>query len=280
MKLKMMALAVMAAFSAPFRLGAVAVTVTKEEHAKLPKDVQALYVAKGDGFALDGIEIEDTKGLKTALEKEREAARTSAKALKELQAQWEGLDPKQIKDMLEKMGSDTEAQLIKAGKIDEVVAMRTAKANEAHARALKKAEEAIAAANARADKFAGQVLDNHVRAAATKAGLHANAVEDALFRARTIFKLDAEGNAVQLDAEGKPVMGKDTKSPFSPAEWLDGMRETAPHWFPSNNSGSGASSNKGSKGATIKRADFDKLDPVTRAAKAKEAGKGELTIVD
>jgi hypothetical protein len=61
-----------------------------------------------------------------------------------------------------------------------------------------------------------------------------------------MFTLDENGNAVQRDADGNVVIGKDGKTPFSPSEWLESMRESAPHWFPAGASGSG--SNNGSKG--------------------------------
>src|SRR4051812_38434222 len=124
MRLKSMYTAVAAAFGAyaarrGFALGAVALEVTKEEHAKLPKDVQALYAEKDGKLRLDGVEIEDTSGLKSALDKEREARKLADKALKDLTKKFEGLDADELRKLLEKLGGDEEAQLIKAGKIDE-----------------------------------------------------------------------------------------------------------------------------------------------------------------
>jgi len=47
------------------------------------------------------------------------------------------------------------------------------------------------------------------------------------------------------------VLGKDGKTPFSPAEWIESMTEIAPHWFPASSSGGGAS---GSGSGTSKAA--------------------------
>ena len=99
-----------------------------------------------------------------------------------------------------------------------------------------------------------------------------HAVEDALFRARTLFTLDGDGNAVQVK-DGQVVIGKDSKTPYSPAEWLEGMKESAPHWFPAGGSGGGAPGGKGPGGSgakTMKRADFDSLNPLEKATKIKE----------
>jgi hypothetical protein len=59
-----------------------------------------------------------------------------------------------------------------------------------------------------------------------------------------MFTLDENGNAVQLDGDSQVVIGKDGKTPFNPAEWLDSMRESAPHWFPAGASGSGSGNDK------------------------------------
>jgi len=109
--------------------------------------------------------------------------------------------------------------------------------------------EALAVAETERKKAAayqGRVLDDAIRSAAAKAGLHQHAIDDALFRGRAMFTLDDNGQAVQLDSEGSPVIGKDGKTPFNPNEWLESMREQAPHWFPAGASGSG--SGNGSKG--------------------------------
>lgn len=277
--LKKLAVVVACAFAAyrqerGLAMPALALALDKAEWAKLAKDVQAMYVEKDGKYALDLPEgVEEVKGLKSALEKERAAAKTSGDLLKETLKRFEGIDPEEVRKILDKLGSDEERQLMKDGKIDEVVARRMQRVTAAHEKAIKAAAEQTAAAAARADKFASQVLDNHVRQAATKAGLHPNAVDDALFRARTIFKLDENGEARQLDTDGKPVLGKNGKDPYAPTEWLEGMKETAPHWFPAGGSGGGATGgNKtGAGGAkSIKRAEFDGLNPADKSTKMKE----------
>lgn len=260
-------------------LGALAPTLDKDAWAKLAKEVQALYVEKDGKYHLD-VEggIDDKAELKSALDKERKAAREAERLLKEFQKKFEGIDADEVKKLLEKLGGDEEAMLIKAGKIDEVIARRTEKLVKAHEKALKDATDKTIAEKARADKFSQRVLDNHIRAAATKAGLHANAVEDALFRARTMFSLNEEGEAVQLDKDGHVVSGKDGRSPYSPTEWLEGMKETAPHWFPAGGTGGGAPGGKGgAAGKTMKRADFEALDPV---AKHKAVMVDKVTVVN
>lgn len=284
MKLGTMFMAVAAALASRGRrfglgVGAVELEIDKAAWAKLPKDVQALYVEKDGKYKLDGVEQEDVSGLKSALGKERDERKAAERKLKETLDRFEGIDPEEVKRILAKLGDDEETTLIKAGKLDEVVSRRMTKAQQAHVKEIEKMQGAVAAAEGRTAKFSQRVLDNHIRAAATKSGLHANAVEDALFRARTIFVLDDEGNAIQLDSDKKPVMGKDGKSPFSPGEWLDGMKESAPHWFPNGNSGGGSQGGGKGNGATktMKRSEFDALDP---AARHKAMSVDKVTVVD
>lgn len=281
MKMKLMAAAISAALGGfmaqrGLAVGALAVSITKEEHTKLPKDAQGFYVERDGKFVLDLPEgVEDVSKVKGALDKERTAREKAEREAKELAKRFEGIDPEEVKRILDQMGTDEERKLMKDGKVDEVVARRMKKATEAHEKALKAAEDKVKLAEARAQKFSTQVLDNHVRSAAIKAGMHSNAVEDALFRARTMFTLDEEGNPVQRDSDGKVVMGKDSKTPYAPAEWLEGMKETAPHWFPAGSGGGGGKGDGGASGGgkTMKRSAFEALDPAAKQATMKEGTK-------
>jgi hypothetical protein len=227
-------------------------------------------VTKHPGFAAalsKAIEAEVT-GLKT---KNGELI-ASQKQLKEQLAKFEGIDPEAVRAIMKRFADDEEAGLLKAGKLDEVIEKRTGKMRESFEKQLKDATSALEAANKRAQAFQGRVLDDAVRAAATKAGLHQHAIDDALFRARSMFSLDEHGQAVQVGEDGKPVLGKDGKSPFTPLEWLEGMKDKAPHWFPASASGGGAGgSGKTSDGKkTMTRAAFQALDPAAQAKAAQE----------
>ncbi len=225
---------------------------------------------------LSKVEVEDVTGLKNTVK----ATRTEAEAAKRLADQriaealkpFEGIDPVKVHEMMAKLGNDEEATLIAAGKLDEVISRRMKKLTDAQQKLVDEAAERESGALEVASTFMERVLDNHVRAAAAKAGLHPSAIEDALLRARAIFSLNDEGEAVQLsDDDGEtPVLGKDGKTPFSPAEWLEGMKETAPHWFPASASGGGASGGGRKPGAV----DLSNLSPTARLTAARAAKGG------
>jgi hypothetical protein len=191
---------------------------------------------------------------------------------------FEGIDPVKTREMIARFENDAEAKLIAEGKMSEVIEKRTERLRADYEKKLSDASALAQAQAERAKAFQGRVLDDALRAAAAKAGLHQYAVDDALLRGRSMFSLDANGDAVQLGPDGQPVLGKDGKTIFSPIEWLDGMKETAPHWFPATASGGGAQGGRGAGngGKTLNRAAFDQLSP----AKQMEAIKGGVTISD
>jgi hypothetical protein len=178
-------------------------------------------------------------------------------------AAYSGIDPESAKSLLEKMDHDEDLKLFAEGKKAVVIDKYTERMRTAHTTELETERLQTAAEKQRADAYRGAVLDNHIRSVTSD--LHKGAVEDALLLARQIFSLDAKGNAVKLDAEGRPELGKDGKTPFSPAEWMEMQRELKPHWFPASTSGSGSTGAQGSgsgTGKTMKRGDFNALTPL------------------
>jgi len=102
----------------------------------------------------------------------------------------------------------------------------------------------------RDEQLARLVVDGAIRAAAAKAALVPAAIEDALGRGRGVFVLDEEGAPVARDAEGRTVTGADGESPLTPAEWLDTMKDAAPHWWPpSSGAGAPGAGARGGEGA-------------------------------
>jgi hypothetical protein len=254
----------------------MALALKVEKLDTLPEAVRGLYKANAaGGFDLEVDGLEDTTGLKTALEKEREANKKAKKlsedAIAAALAPFQGIDPVKTKALLAKFDNEEEATLIAAGKIDEVMTKRMAKRETELQKQVDAANQGKTVAEGVAGKFKTRVLDNHIRAAAGKSGLHPFAVEDALLRARSIFSLNDDGDAIQLGTDGQPVLGKDGKTPFKPEEWLESMKESAPHWFPAGNVGGGAGGGAGGGNAkTMKRATFDALATSAKAKAARE----------
>jgi hypothetical protein len=177
-------------------------------------------------------------------------------------ASFNGLDPERAKTLLEQMDHDEDLKLFADGKKAVVIDKYTERMRTSHTGELEAERALTAAERQRAENYRGAVLDNHIRS--VTGDLHKGAVDDALLHARSIFTLDAKGNAVKLDANGNPELGKDGKTPYSPAEWMEMQRELKPHWFPASTSGSGSTGAQGTgsgTGKTMKRGEFNALTP-------------------
>lgn len=257
-------------------LGVLALTVDKLD--AVPEPQRALYVERDGKFHLDVSGYEDPAGVKTALNAERKARADADKKAKALEELYAGIDPVKYRETIAKFQDNEEAALIAAGKIDEVINRRTEKLRKEFEKQIKEAKDGQSGAIKSRDKYRDKVLGDSVRAAATKAGMHGSAVDDAILRAKGIFTVDDDGVAIQLDSAGEPVLGKDGKTNFTVAEWMEGMKETAPHWFPAANNGSGANGNKKpGDGKTMSRKQYDAL-PTADQRKFVTVEKG--TVVD
>lgn len=242
---------------------------------------QSFYAKAEDGkFYLDVDKY--TTGLRSALEKERTARKDFEKKAKRAD-EFEGLDPTEVRSLIDKVNGDERMRLIKDGKFEEAMNLhaekQTEKMRKEYERQLKAVQDAAAQAEQKAQRYTQRALDSALREAAASVGMHPYAVEDALMRGRSMFSIDDEGNAVQLDQDGGVVKGKNGKTPFTPAEWLESMREVAPHWFPASGTGSGSQqgNSRGSvRGKVIKRSAFDQMGPAERVATIKEG----ITVID
>lgn len=235
---------------------------------------------------VDAAVAEATKGLATNKEQILAEKKELQQKLEGLTKQWDGLDPEVVKNLVNRMNNDEETKLIAEGKIDEVVERRVA--------ALRKdLETQLAAAQEKLDEMSGTneglsskvknlVIDGMVRQAGSELNLLPSAVEDAIYRAKGQFELDEHDHPIARDDKGALLIGKDGKSPLSPKEWLENMKEKAPHWFPTP-SGAGAGGGPGNAGGgqfTLTRSQA--RDPAAyRNAKAAAEKAGQpLQIVD
>jgi hypothetical protein len=264
--------------------------VDKAAHDKLPDDQKKLYVEGEKGkFRLD-VELpehdDDGKAAKAALEQERTARKGVERQMKQLKEQFKGVDPEQFRKFMSHFEDEEDAELLKQGPagIDKLVEKRMQKEREAHANEIAQLREQVEGGLEVASTFMDRVLDSHVISAAAKAGVHESAFDDVIRRARDVFQVDDEGNAVQFEGKGDPddedyeervVMGKDGKNPFSPGEWIEEMKDKAPHWFPANASGGGASGNRNNAGGakTLTRSRFESMPLEERNVRMKEGYK-------
>ncbi|MDY7415286.1 hypothetical protein ROR61_19545, partial [Acinetobacter baumannii] len=190
----------------------------KEEH-------RALYVEENGKFRLDLEGYEDPKGLKSALQSERDAAKNAKLELQKLQKQFEGIDPEIVKKVFAQIDQDEEAKLIAEGKVNEVIQKRTEKMREEHEKLLKAEKERADKAEAYAQKFKQSVIQSQIVQAAVELEALPEATADIAFLAQSKFALDENGKAVAVDENGEVVIGKDGQTALSPKEWVESLRE-------------------------------------------------------
>lgn len=184
---------------------------------------------------------------------------------------FDGIDPAAVRSMMKQFADSEEAGLLAAGKLDEVVSKRTERMQADFTKKLQGSESQIAALNAKAAKLASGKVSGALTSAASKAGALPEAMEDIVLRGQGQgWTINDDGDVVAL-RDGEIVLGRDGKTPLSPQEWTDTLRETAPHLWPkaqgSGAQGSGSSNNAGKK--TITREQFDALSQGERMARAK-----------
>jgi hypothetical protein len=206
--------------------------------ATITPEVQAL---------IDKAVAENTQGLKN---KNNELL-GKQKALSEKLKQFEGIDPDAVKTILQRFSDDEEAKLISAGKIDEVLNKRTERFRSEFDKKLKAEQERADSAQKKAEKYSSIVLSNKMTNAALKAGALPEALEDISLRAKGMFVLSDDGEAVAVGQDGEPLLGKDGKTPLSPQEWVESLKDNAPHLFP-RAEGTGSGGHK-SGGANLVR---------------------------
>lgn len=214
---------------------------------------------------------EATSGLAANRDELLTEKKTLQQKFEEMSETWKGLDPQAVRTIMSRLENDEEAKLLAEGKTDAVIERRTERLKADHQKQLEKLQQAIAERDGKLEGASGQVkklmVEGSLRQAAAELGVVPSAVDDALYRAMGVFKVTDDGKLI-AEENGSTVYGKDGKNPMTPAEWLESMKDKAPHWFPAP-SGGGAAGGPGGRGGshTITREQARDV-PTYRAAKA------------
>lgn len=204
--------------------------------------------------------------------------------LDELSTTWKDLDPEAVRNIMGRLENDEETKLLAEGKMDEVITRRTERLQADHVKQLGNLEAKLAEAVAFGEAQGGTVkqlkVEGGLRQAAVEHGLVPSAIEDALGRAMGVFKVGENGDLI-AEENGSTAYGKDGKTPLTPAEWLESMKEKAPHWFPApSGGGAGGGNGKGGGTHTISRADARDVGKYRAAKEAAEKAGTTLVIGD
>lgn len=250
---------------------------------EVPEAARTLYTKTGDGKYK--LEIEGMVD-KAKLDEFRENNVALNKKLEDLSKQMEsfkGVDPTKFKEYEEQARQINEKELIKKGDFETLVAQRTAAMKKdledkiaAQAETIKNLESEKTKAYGERDSY---IVESELRKAAEhpEAGYNPGVADILLPHVMKEFTIK-DGKVTRVKPDGTVVYGKDS-NPATIQEFLQDMSKDRP-WMLKPSSGSGAPGNNGkgaANGKTMKRADYNALDPMAQHAFA-VAGKG--TIVD
>jgi hypothetical protein len=169
---------------------------------------------------------------------------TNVDLMKRLEA-FKDLDPSKVQALLENERKIAEKKLIDAGDIEGLVAQRVAAMQADHKRQLTDLQTKYDTNQRQLETL---LIDNEVRAAATKIGVAPTAVDDVLLRAKTVFKIE-DGKPVAKDANGGIIYGKDGSNSLGISDWAATLKDSAPHLFMTS-SGSGSGNDRGTGGGS------------------------------
>lgn len=161
-----------------------------------------------------------------------------------------GIDQETATKLLMQVSKDEEARLVAEGKFDEVLNKRVGLLKSEHSSQLSNQEKIIGELKSQVDslqtKINTDMVTNEVRKAAAKVGVESFAIEDALLYCQNNFTI--EEDRMVCYENGEKVYGSDGVTPISVEEYLNGKRESKPHWF-SKPVGGGAMGSQGRDGS-------------------------------
>lgn len=181
---------------------------------------------------------EDTAGLRA----KRDELLDAQRKLKDDIKRYEGIDPERARKLEAMLAENEEAKLIADGKIEDVVNKRLSREQATWKSQLEAKDEEVNSYRQQLEAQQGSIIDSGIAIAASKSGLAPTAIEDAQVIARHGGWKVEDGVPVLRDKDGEVIRGK--SGPITFEEWLEGQRDTRPHWFPTPK-GSGAKGNRG-----------------------------------
>ncbi len=227
----------------------------------LDDNIKGLYVEKEGKFVLPVDGIEDTSGLKSALQKER---KTAADLEKQTRA-WKsfGKTPEEIQTLLDEQERKERSEAERRGEFDKILAQVNEK-NKSLLDAERSANEALKT------KYKSKIIDREAVSAIAAAK---GSPELLLPVVQKFIRVDENDNVIVVDSKGDPRVN-DKGGSLTLAELVNEMRSSDIYgraFDGSGQSGSGMPPSNGTSGGTggrITKADLEGKDAVSRKARA------------
>ena len=209
----------------------MAVRLEFESPDKAPEALRDVLVEVDGRFVFEAEPVQDVTTLKTALQRERDAAK---KAKQEL-GRFKDVDPDKYQALILAEQERADAELKAKGQVEELIAQRIKRAQDEWTAEKVKLEAAVQDRNAELDRLQ---IDGEIMKAAPAAGVEDSAIDIVTMLARQVFQR-RDGKVVPVDGSGNVMYGKDPSHPMTMAEWFSDLARTRPILF-RRSTGSGA----------------------------------------
>ena len=223
-------------------------TKTKDE---IPPELQRFYVEREGVWVLDLVGGVD----KARVDEILAANATLTKRIEDHEHRFQGIDPDEVRKLIEDKRKLEEAQQLKAGEFERVLESRVTTVKST-------LEKQLGVVAAERDSLHARLssiqIDQAVLTEATQRGLRPTAIPDITARARSTFRL-VNGTPQALAADGQTArVGRDGLTPLTVAEWIEQQLAEAPHLFAANAGGGAAGDGSGGAGTQTVRNPFRK----------------------
>lgn len=196
------------------------------------------------------------KAVKAALEKETAGLKEKNSQLletisknKDVLKKIDGIDVDNLLKLKDTVENDEILKMVSEGKHQEAIDKALEKTTVKFNADLKKRDDEIGTLAERNKSLTNQLhtllIDDKIKDAFSAASGIEEAKTDVVLRAKMVFAVDDDGQVVARDSEGKLIQGKDGN--LTPSEWIESLKETAPHFFPES---SGGLARRGGKGGS------------------------------
>lgn len=226
----------------------------------VPEPLRAEYTEKDGKFHLNVDGLEDTGGLKTALQKERDARKAAEKEI----AAWKksGKSAEEIAELVAAQTKADEEAARKAGNFDALLKQHKEKSDAEIAQA--RAERDAAFGSERSAIIENRVMTALTKAKATTEGM--DLLTERLGKRIHIETVDGKRVTTIMQTDGKtPLAGSNADGSASYDDLVTEAKKAWPSLFEGTGAGGGGKQPNASGGKqgdkTITRAEYDKLSP-------------------
>jgi hypothetical protein len=198
--------------------------------------------------------------------------------LAELRKAYGEVEPEHVLEMKKTLDSIKDKKVLDDEGIEALLEKRLSTLRLEHENAAKARDKRISELQNESDnwssKFRRTVIDRAISDAALKSGARPQAVPDVVLRGQSMWTLNEHGKPIARSSETEIMYGKDGTSPLTPAEWMDILKQEAPHFFEVSSGGGAPGSTNGTGGLSKTKVRFksDLKTPGEKSAFISEHG--------